>query len=171
MAITNDYTLKISTEEAQKNVNALNKAIDTQNDTLAEMKGKLLDAERALEKINPRDLNRIKNVKDFIAEQKKKIKLETDGLKLTTAERKKADKVLKESQKNAADFGGVMGFLDKQTGGAITAMSGFTKTITGATKGFKLMRIAWMATGLGALVLLITALTGAFTRSEEGQEK
>ena len=53
MAITNDYTLKISTAEAQKNVNDLNKAIDTQNDTLAEIKGKLLDAQRALEKNKP----------------------------------------------------------------------------------------------------------------------
>ena len=64
-----------------------------------------------------------------------------------------------------------MGIIDSQTGGAISSITNLTTSVGGATKGFKLMRIAWMATGLGALVIAITSIATAFTNSEEGQNK
>jgi hypothetical protein len=35
----------------------------------------------------------------------------------------------------------------------------------------KLLRVAWIATGIGAFVVAVTSLAAAFTQSEEGQEK
>ena len=64
---------------------------------------------------------------------------------------------------------GVLGMLDSKTGGAISGFTGMTKSISGATKGFNLMKIAIIGTGIGALLIALTALGQAFTSSEEGQ--
>ena len=61
--------------------------------------------------------------------------------------------------------------LDKATGGAITKFKAFTGTLKGVTTGFKTMRGAIIATGIGALLIAVTALTAAFQGSEEGQNK
>lgn len=46
-----------------------------------------------------------------------------------------------------------------------------TAGIKSATLGFKGLKAALIATGIGALVVLLGSLTAAFTQSEEGQEK
>ena len=171
MAITNEYTIKISVKDAQANVDELNKSLKSQTQLIQELEDSVSDYERELENLNKKDANRIKQTKELIETTKKQLKEEKSGLQAVNRDRKQSNIDLKEAKKNQADYGGVLGFVDKQTGGAISGMQKFTKTITGATKGFKLMKIAWMATGLGALVVLITSIVGAFTRTEEGQEK
>jgi len=171
MAITNEYTIKISVKDAQANVDELNKSLKSQTQLIQELEDSVSDYERELENLNKKDANRIKQTKELIETTKKQLKEEKSGLQAVNRDRKQANIDLKEAKENQADYGGVLGFVDKQTGGAISGMQKFTKTITGATKGFKLMKIAWMATGLGALVVLITSIVGAFTRTEEGQEK
>ena len=59
--VEKDYTVKVSTADAVKNVDKLTKAVEEQNDELLIMEGKLLDAERALSKLGPKQLNRIFN--------------------------------------------------------------------------------------------------------------
>jgi len=62
----------------------------------------------------------------------------------------------------------VSGALDKATGGAVT---GFRKAAAGTKtfiKGLKLTRAAIIATGIGALVVGVTALVGAFTKTRRG---
>ena len=61
--------------------------------------------------------------------------------------------------------------VDKYTGGAISGFKNLLKTVKTAIKSFGVLRIAVAATGLGALVLLVTSIQQAFTRSEEGQDK
>jgi len=61
--------------------------------------------------------------------------------------------------------------LDSVTGGAITKFKGFTGTLKGVIGGFKTLRGAIIATGIGALIIAVTALTAAFTSSEAGQNK
>ncbi len=61
--------------------------------------------------------------------------------------------------------------LDSVTGGAITKFKGFTGTLKGVVGGFKTLRGAIIATGIGALIIAVTALTSAFTSSEAGQNK
>lgn len=75
---------------------------------------------------------------------------------------------LKETQ---ADLSGVENVADKATGGMISGFKGATSAIGGVIKGFKSMRMAIIATGIGALVLAIASIGAAFTQSEEGQNK
>ena len=61
--------------------------------------------------------------------------------------------------------------LDQVTGGAVTKFNKFKGAIGSVTTGFKSLRVAIIATGIGALLIAVTALGQAFTRSEEGQNK
>jgi len=78
------------------------------------------------------------------------------------------EKKVEKAEKKQGDFGKT---LDKVTGGAVTKFKNFTSGIKSATLGFKGLKAALMATGIGALVVLLGSLTAAFTQSEEGQEK
>jgi len=171
MPITNEYTIKISVAEAKKNVEDINLSLEEQEDLLKDIQREINTIEDLRDKTSVKDGNRIKQYNEKLKEAAKLQKRTKQRVQETRQEQAKANKVLKEAEKNQADYGGVLGFVDKQTGGAVSGIQNLTKSVTGATKGFGLMRIAWMATGLGALVLLITSIVGAFTRSEEGQEK
>jgi hypothetical protein len=61
--------------------------------------------------------------------------------------------------------------LDKMTGGAISGFTGILKSVKKAVLGFKSLKVAIAATGIGALLIAITAIGQAFTRSEEGQNQ
>jgi len=61
--------------------------------------------------------------------------------------------------------------LDNATGGAITKFKGLKNGLKGVINSFKTLRVAIIATGIGALLIAVTALGQAFTRSEEGQNK
>ena len=171
MAIEKDYTVKVSTADAVKNVDKLTKAVEEQNDELLIMEGQLLDAERALSKLGPKQLNRIKDTKDYIKQLKQKITLEKKGAKLLSASQKKATKDLVNTKKASVDYSGIVGKLDSQTGGLISGFGGMVKGLKNATKGFKTMKLAIISTGLGALVVIMASLYAAFTSSEEGQKK
>ena len=80
----------------------------------------------------------------------------------------KYEKQVEKAEKKQGDFGKT---LDKVTGGAVTKFKNFTSGIKSATLGFKGLRAAIIATGIGALVIAVTSLAAAFTQSEEGQEK
>lgn len=80
----------------------------------------------------------------------------------------KYEKQVEKAEKKQGDFGKT---LDKITGGAVTKFKDFTSGIKSATLGFKGLKAALMASGIGALVVLLGSLTAAFTQSEEGQEK
>ena len=74
----------------------------------------------------------------------------------------KYDDAVQESSESAKEMGGV---LDSVTGGAITKFKGLTSTVGNVIKGFKSLRVAIIATGIGALALAIGAVISAFTRS------
>lgn len=80
----------------------------------------------------------------------------------------KYDDAVQESSESAKEMGGV---LDSVTGGAITKFKGLTSTVGNVIKGFKSLRVAIIATGIGALALAIGAVISAFTRSEKGQDR
>ena len=61
--------------------------------------------------------------------------------------------------------------LDGLTGGAITKFKNFKGSIGNVVKSFKSLRVAIIGTGIGALLIAVTSLGQAFTRSEEGQNK
>lgn len=171
MAITNEYTLKISTKQAQKNLDEVNESLKLQEDLVTRLQDELNDLERELAKISVKDANRMKQTKEAIKLKKEEIKEERSGLKQVRADRKKANDQLKQSKKEAQDFSGIMGLVDKQTGGAVSAFSNFTGSVGGATKGLKGFKLVLMSLGIGALIVALTSLASVFTQSEEGQEK
>lgn len=77
----------------------------------------------------------------------------------------------KGAEKATADLSVMSNQLDQTTGGAITKFKGLKGTLKGAVKGFKTLKGAIIATGIGVLVIGLTALTAAFNGSEEGQNK
>lgn len=78
------------------------------------------------------------------------------------------NKEIKETQDVSSQMGNT---LDKATGGAITKFKGLKGALKTAVTGFKSLRVAIIGTGIGALLIAVTALGQAFTRSEEGQNK
>ncbi len=171
MAIEKEYTLKLSTKQAQENVDELNKSLEAQTDLIDDIEKEIRDYEKQLKKTSKKDLAARKSINDKIKQTKERLKDEKVALKDVTKEQKKANKTLKEATDNQAEYSGVLGLVDNQLGGAISKMTGITKAVGGATKGFKLMRIAIIGTGIGALVIALTSLGAAFTASEEGQNK
>jgi hypothetical protein len=108
-----------------------------------------------------------------MAETTKKIlEIEID---VDSGDVKTLNKEVGQTKKEVKDTGeatkGLTGQLDKMTGGAITGMKNLVAGIKTGITSFKSLRLAIMATGLGALVVAIGAVTAAFTSSEEGQNK
>tara|TARA_R110000765_G_scaffold10322_3_gene32123 strand:+ start:1230 stop:3137 length:1908 start_codon:yes stop_codon:yes gene_type:complete len=171
MAEVKEFELKVSTKQAQENVEELNKSLEAQVDLIDEIEKELSGYEKKLVKTSKTNLAARKDLNDKIKQTKDRLKDEKVGLKDVTKERNKSNKTLKEAKKNSADYSGVLGMLDSKTGGVISGIARMTTGIGGATKGLKLMKIAIIGTGIGALLIAVTSLTAAFTSNEEGQNK
>lgn len=164
-----EYSLKLSTEQAQKNVDDLNKNLEIQEELLFDLEKEIRGYEKQLKKTSKTDLAARKAINDKITKTKEKLNDERFGLKELNKERKKANEELQESIDNSAEYSGVLGMVDQKTGGLISGLGGMTKSIGSATKGFNAMKIAIIGTGIGALLIALTALSQAFKSSEEGQ--
>jgi hypothetical protein len=169
--VVKEYSLKVDTATAQKNVEELNSSFEAQTELIDELENDLFDYEKALRNTSKTNLAARESLNKKIQKTKDALKDEKKGLKDVTKERKKANESLKEAEENAADYSGVLGVIDSKTGGLISGFSGMTKSIGGATKGFNLMKVAIIGTGIGALIIALTSLQAAFTSSEEGQNK
>lgn len=162
---------KVDTKTAQKNVEELNKSFEAQTDLIDDLENELMQYEKMLKDTSKADLAGRKKVNDAIQKTKDRLKEEKFALKTLNKDRKKANEQLKETIANQRDYSGVLGFIDQKTGGAISGFQKLVGTIGSATKGFNLMKIAIIGTGVGALVVAVTALISAFKGSEEGQNK
>ena len=89
--------------------------------------------------------------------------------------KKDADSSVKELDKNIKtteqSTQGLNNSLDKMSGGAVSAFGAFKSGLMSVVKGFKSLRVAIIATGIGALIVGILAVKTAFTNTEEGQNK
>lgn len=104
----------------------------------------------------------------------KTINLNVDSKKATKGLKdleKGIDGVNKEVKETSKSTQSMNTTLDQVTGGAVTKFNKFKGAIGSVTTGFKSLRVAIIATGIGALLIAVTALGQAFTRSEEGQNK
>jgi len=104
----------------------------------------------------------------------KTINLNIDSKKATKGLKdleKSIDGVNKEVQDTNKSTQAMSGTLDKATGGAVSKFAAFRGAIGNVTKGFKSLKVAIIGTGIGALLIAVTSLGQAFTRSEEGQNK
>jgi len=171
MAIEKEYTLKLSTEDAQKNVDELNQSLKLQESLIDDLEKEIRQYEKQLDKTSKTDLAAQKKIKDALIAKKEALKDEKIALKDLNKDRKKANEELKEATENAADYSGALGLVDKQTGGLVSGLKNLKGGLGGATKGMNLLKVAIIGTGIGALLIAITAVTTAFKSSEEGQNK
>jgi len=159
------------TKQAQKALADVNSTLQEQEDILDAISREITKTENLLEKTSKKDANRLKERKDKLQNLNKTLKKQKEAIKRSKDEQKKSNVVVKQAIKDQKDYGGVLNTVDKFTGGAISGFQGMTKGIMGATKGFNLMKVAIIGTGIGALVIGIVALVQSFKRSEAGQEK
>ena len=83
------------------------------------------------------------------------------GVKQTSKEVSKTKKEIKETNASVGTLGA----------GALGAFNKFKTGVLGVVKGFKSLKFAIIATGIGALLVGILAVKTAFTNSEKGQNK
>jgi len=171
MAIEKEYTLKLSTADAQANVDELNKSLELQESLIDDLEKEIRQYEKQLDKTSKTDLAAQKKIKDALKQKKEALKDEKIALKDLNKDRKKANEELKEATENAADYSGALGLVDKQTGGLVSGLKNLKGGLGGATKGMNLLKVAIIGTGIGALLIAITAVTTAFKSSEAGQNK
>ena len=104
----------------------------------------------------------------------KKIVIDVDAVKAAggidklTESLKETNKEVKETSASTQQMSNT---VDKATGGAVSKFKALKGGLGGVIASFKTLRGAIIATGIGALLIAITSLTQAFTRSEEGQNK
>ncbi len=103
----------------------------------------------------------------------------TFGIKTEGAEKAKGDidgvaaatKKAEESQEGLNDsIESGTGALDKMTGGAIGAFKGVVGGVKKAVMGMRTLKGAMMATGIGAIVVLVASLMMYFTKTKKGAE-
>jgi hypothetical protein len=100
------------------------------------------------------------------------IDVKTDkAVKNTQVLNTEINKTTKEVDQTKESLSGVTSVADKATGGMISNFKGLTSTISGVSKGFGTLKGAIIASGIGALVLVILSVVSAFRASEEGQNK
>jgi hypothetical protein len=163
--------VKVDTKTAQANVKELNESFELQQELIDDLENELFEYERALKKTSKTDLAGRKKINDAIEKTKDRLKEEKFALRQVNKDKKKANDILKETTANQRDYSGVLGVIDQKTGGAISGFQKLIGTIGNATKGFNLMKIAIIGTGVGALVIAVTSLIAAFKGSEAGQNK
>jgi len=109
------------------------------------------------------------------------VKLKTEGVTQLTSELNKAAKAadnledsLDETAEAADDVGEastqMSGGLDRMSGGLITMFKGAIKGAKTFVLGLKTMKGAMVATGVGALVVLVGSLVAFFTKTKKGAE-
>ena len=107
--------------------------------------------------------------------RKEIINIEVKGTKDGSKKVGKLNNSIKDTQKEtkkASNEAKQLGSgLDRVTGGAVTKFKGMTNAIKSVNTGFKLMKVAIIGTGIGALLIAIVSLQKAFTSSEAGQNK
>jgi len=172
--VSKTYELKVSTKDAQANVDELNKSFEAQEDLVSDLEKELAGYNKKLsetEGMSGKAMSRRDALNKKIRETKNRLVEEKQGLKDVNKDRKRANDTLKESKKSAADYNGVLGLLDQQTGGLISSTRNFTGSLGAATKGSKLLKVAMLAIPLVAVATAIVGIATAFTSSEEGQNK
>ena len=171
MGEVREYSLKLTTEQAQKNIDELNKSLELQEGLIDDIEKELRQYQKELNKTSATDLAKRKDLNDKIKVTKERLVDEKIALKQVNKDRKVATQEMKDAEEAAADYSGVLGMIDSKTGGVISGLQGMTKSVGSATKGLNLMKVAIIGTGIGALLIAILALGKAFTSSEEGQNQ
>jgi len=171
MAVKRTIIISAETKAAQKSVDELTEQLEIQDKVILKLTDDQAFYEEKLASASKSNLAAQKFYNDKLRETNLELTKEQKARRVLTQEQKAANKTLKETVKEQDKLTGVVGLVDKATGGAITSMRSFYRSILDAVKGMNLFKIAFLASGIGLLLAAITGIIAAFKRSEAGQEK
>ena len=132
--VSREYELRISTADAQANIDELNKSFEASESLVLDLEKELVRLNKELDKTegnSGRAMQKRSNLNKKIKETKSAIQEEKLSLKEINKERKKNNEVIKKNTKEAKDYSGVVGIIDSQTGGLISSTQNLTLTIAG----------------------------------------
>jgi hypothetical protein len=95
----------------------------------------------------------------------------SDAINALKSVGKEAQNTQKQAEQSSKAINDGMTAIDRRTGGAISAFKGLVGGIKTAVTGFKTLRGAIIATGLGALLIAVTSLVSYFTKTESGAQQ
>lgn len=95
----------------------------------------------------------------------------SDAINALKSVGKEAQNTQKQAEQSTQAINDGMTALDRRTGGAISAFKGLVGGIKTAVTGFKTLKGAIIATGLGALLIAVTSLVSYFTKTERGAQQ
>jgi hypothetical protein len=160
MAIEKVIEIKLSAQEAEKNLKAINKTLEEQREILILLEKELLDVQDAQNKTSKTNLAAQKQLTTQSNHLKSSIRDQKLGLKSLNIERREAADVLADLNKGSKDNTNIIRGVDKLTGGYATKIiklkKGFLssiKVVKGFVAGLSGVKKALIATGIGALVV------------------
>lgn len=171
MAIEKEIKVNVNLSDAQKQLEYINGELEDAKQLTDDWEKELFELEKQLKNTPKNSLAQQKKLRDEITKQKDLIKEQKFAVKDLSKSQKKANEVVKNAAKGQADYSAATGLADRATGGLVSSFKSMKTGIAGAVKGLFTLRGAIMATGIGALVVLVVSLMQAFKRSEEGQNK
>lgn len=172
----NDYSSNLKI--AKGNLDDVNKTIAEQKKFLTELERELLQVERLQKSTSKTSLVAQEKLTVQADHLKDSIKDQRLSLKELNNERADASKRVKDLTSEQLESTGVLGVLDKLTNGYASRLVKLrgnltkgAKGVKGLTSGFKFLKVAIAATGIGLLVIALGALVTFFTRSQRGADK
>jgi len=163
--------VNVNLQQAIKDFELLDKRVEETVDSINKLEAEIIQLEKEQKQLGPKQLGRQRDYQQAIDKTKQRLKEEKQDLKQLNTERKKADKQVKELKESQGDLNEATSMADRATGGLISSFKSMKLAIGGSIKSLGKFKVALIATGIGAFVVLLGSLQQAFTRSEEGQNK
>lgn len=163
--------VNVNLQQALKDFELLDKRVEETVDSINKLEAEIIQLEKEQKQLGPKQLGRQRDYQQAIDKTKQRLKEEKQDLKQLNTERKKADKQVKELKNSQTDLNEATSIADRATGGLISSFKSMKLAIGGSIKSLGAFKVALIATGIGAFVVLLGSLQQAFTRSEEGQNK
>tara|TARA_Y100000114_G_scaffold157071_1_gene186917 strand:- start:13 stop:1794 length:1782 start_codon:yes stop_codon:yes gene_type:complete len=174
MATEKVIEIKVLSEQAQKNISDINGVIDEQRAILVLLEEEYLKAKKALDDYNASNSTNLaqeKSLKKTLKERKDALQDQRLGLKKLAIQQREANREAQQFRKNQKETTNVIRGIDKLTGGFATKVvklgKGFKSGVGGIKSfivGLSGVKKALIATGLGALVVLVGTLIANFDK-------
>jgi len=168
---TSTLNVQVNLKDAIKDFELLDKRVDETKDSVFDLEKQLFELEKEQKQLGPKQVNRYRDYATKIDKVKQRLKEEKQDLKELNVERGKAKKKVDDISKGQKDYEGATNLADRATGGLVSTFKSWKVATVGMIKQLGIMKVALLATGIGAIVVAVGALTAAFSRSEAGQNK
>tara|TARA_B110000977_G_scaffold69508_1_gene94383 strand:- start:788 stop:2761 length:1974 start_codon:yes stop_codon:yes gene_type:complete len=158
--IEKDYTLKITTADAEANLKQLNSTLEEQREILIMLEKDLLKVQETQRKTSKTNLEAQRRLTKQADHLKDAIKDQRLGLRTLNTERRAASSAITELNKGSKEQTNIVRGIDKLTGGYATkviklkkAFFSSIKVLKGFATGLKGIQKALVATGIGAIAV------------------